>query len=376
MIAPSPKRAHETVLSFSEDADHSGKSDPPNITDPELVPNMNAPGDPAPVYIDQNILSHLREGKNGREELVGLLRTLREKNAVIVYSMTHVDECRASSRPEQFVEVMEELPVYLMDFQNASDQQSTLSLGRARELLLEPEDTTHHAKRLIENLFHVMHFASGWLGKAEAQKLKTEMAAEMADFWETIQRDVDWDVPGSELGGQAKHALSAAEGEMGTLIESMSFEQFRDEWETAWTKLKERLPANYAQLDEIPDEKAVSFVLSCLEDRDREAVQSQFPQGFWSNPESRKTGELAGLAFMLFMCGLVRDRRVKKGNTESRMQYFRGQFRDGVHIENAARCPVFITCDKGAARLARSLYAYTGIDTKVVELQIKDAAAR
>ncbi len=215
-----------------------------------------------------------------------------------------------------------------------------------------------------------------WLGKTEAQKLKVEMAAEMADFWETIQRDVDWDLFGSELGGQAKHALSAAEVEIGTLIENMSFEQFRNEWETAWIKLKERLPANYAQLDEVPDEKAVSFVLSCLEDRDREAVQSQYPQDFWSNPESRKTGELAGLAFMLFMCGLVRDRRVKKGNTESRMQYFRGQFRDGVHIENAARCPVFITCDKGAARLARSLYAYTGIETKVVELQIRDAAAR
>jgi hypothetical protein len=337
---------------------------------------MNFPDDPTPVYIDQNILSHLREGKSAKEELVGVLSKLQERNAVVVFSMTHVDECRASSQPEQFVEVMEELPVYLMEFENACDQQSTLSLGRARELLLEPEEPTHHAKRLIENLLHVMHFASGWLGKTEAQKLKAEMAAEMVDFWETIQRDVDCDVLGSELGGQAKHVLSAAEGEMGTLIESMSFEQFRDEWETAWIKLKERLPANYAQLDEVPDEKAVSFVLSCLEDRDREAVQSQYPQGFWSNPESRKTGELAGLAFMLFMCGLVRDRRVKKGNTESRMQYFRGQFRDGVHIENAARCPVFITCDKGAARLARSLYAYTGIETKVVELQIRDAAAR
>lgn len=337
---------------------------------------MNALGDPTPVYIDQNILSHIRKGKNAREELVSLLGILQEKNAVFVYSTTHVDECRASSQPEQFVEVMEELPLYLMEFENAYDQQSTLSLGKARELLLEPEHTPHQAKRLIENLLHVMHFASGWLGETEAQKLKAQMAAEVANFWETIQRDVDWDVLGPELGEQAKYALSASEREMGALIESMSFDQFRDEWETAWVKLKERLPENYAQLDEVSDEKAVSFVLSCLEDRDREAVQCQFPQGFWSKLESRKTGELAGLAFMLFLCGLVRDRRVKKGNTESRMQHFRGQFRDGVHIENAARCPLFITCDKGAARLARSLYAYSGVKTKVVELQIRDAAAR
>lgn len=337
---------------------------------------MNAPNDIVPVYIDQNILSHLREGKNAREELVVLLRKLQEKNAVFVYSMTHVDECRASSQPEQFVEIMEELPVYLMEVQNASKQQAALSLGRARELLLEPNDASHHAKRLIEDLLQVYHFASGWLGKAEAQELKNEMAAEIMGFWETLRRDVDWDVLGSELGGHAKHALSAAQGEMGALLESMSFEKIRDEWQKGWMGLKERLPANYAQLDEIPDKDAVSFVLSCLKEQEREVVRSQFPQDFWNRPEGRETGKLAGLAFMLFMFGLVRDRRVKKGSTKSRMQHFRGQFRDGAHIENAARCAMFITCDKGAARLARSLFAYAGIETKVVELQITDAAAR
>jgi len=337
---------------------------------------MSAPGDPALVYVDQNILSHLREGENAKEEIAGLLKTLQEKNAVVVYSMTHVDECRASSRPEQFVEVMEELPVYLLEVQNASDKQATLSLGRARELLLKPEDASHRAKRLIEKLLHVFHFASGWLGETEAQELKSEMAAEMTDFWEDLRRDVDWDVLEPEAREQAERALLVAQGEMGALIESIPFEQVRDEAEKGLIGLKERLPANYAQLDEIPDEKAVSFVFSCLEEQDRKAVKSKYAQGFWSRPEGRQTGELAGLAFMLFMCGFVRDRRVKKGNTERRIKHYRGQFRDGVHIENAARCAVFITCDKGAARLARSLYAYTGIETKVVELRIRDAVAQ
>lgn len=275
-----------------------------------------------------------------------------------------------------FVAVMEELPVYLMEFQNASEPQATLSLGRARELLLEPQDATHHAKRLIEDLLHVFHFASGWLGKAEAQELKSEIAFEMAEFWETLRLDVEWDLLGAEFGEQAMHAVSAAQREMGALIENLSFEQIRDGWEKSWIGLKHRLPANYAQLDEVPDEESVSFVLSCLDEQDREAVQSRFPQGFWKGIEGRETGELSGLAFMLFMCGLVRDKRVKKGSTESRIKHFRGQFRDGVHIENAARCEVFITCDQGAARLARSLYAYAGIETKVVELQIRDAPTR
>jgi hypothetical protein len=116
-------------------------------------------------------------------------------------------------------------------------------------------------------------------------------------------------------------------------------------------------------------------MFSCLDERDRTALEKQFPQGFWSELDGRETGALAGLAFMLFMCGLVRDKRVKKGSTERRAQHFLGQFRDGVHIENAARCAVFITCDKGAARLARALYAYAGVKTQVVKLQIKDTAA-
>lgn len=337
---------------------------------------MNAIGNVVPVYIDQNILSNLREGKNIREQLFGLLRMMQDKNYVFIYSMTHVDECRASSQPDQFLKVMEELPVYLMEFQKASDQQSTLSSGRARELLLEPDDTTHHAQRLIEDLLHVFHFASGWLGEVEAKELKTEMAEEMAEYWETIQRDVDWDVLEAELGRQAKQKLFAAQGEMDKLIESMSFDDIRKEWKDCLIHLKQRLPANYAQLDEIPDENAVSFVFSCLENQDREDVQSQFPKGFWSNPEARETGQIAGLAFMLFLCGLVRGRDFKKGSTKSRMKHFRSQFRDGIHIENAARCAMFITCDKRAARLARSIYAYAGIETKVIELQIRDAAAR
>lgn len=341
-----------------------------------MVTVMDAPGNVLPIYLDQNILSHLRAGQSAREELLKLLKALQEKNAVFVYSMTHVAECRGSSQPEQFVEVMEQLPVYLMEFQNASDPQAALSLGKARELLLEPEDTAHFAHRCMEALLHIPHFASRWLGETEEQKLKNEMALEIEGFWETLLRDFNWDVLGPGLGEQAKHALSVARAEMDALLEDTSFAQIRDEFGKEWMELKERLPANYAQLDQIPDENAISFVFSCLSDQSREVVQNQFPPGFWNRLEGRKTGELAGLAFMLFMCGLVRDPRVKSGSIERRMKHFLGQFRDGLHIENAARCAVFITCDKGAAKLARSLFAYAGVETTVIELQIRDAVAR
>lgn len=336
---------------------------------------MNALDNVVPVYLDQNILSHLREGKSARDKLVGLLRKLQDRNVVFAYSMTHVAECRDSSQPEQFVQVMEELPAYLMEFENASDREINLSLDKARGLLLEPEDETHRAGRLIEDLLKIWHFASGWLDKTEAGELKDDMAREMVDFWEAMKRDVEWDALGADLEKQTIKGLNLAQKEMVALIESLPFDETQEEWQSGWAELRKRLPNNYSQLDEVPNEDAVSFVFSCLDEQGRKEVERHFPQGFWSELEGRETGALAGLAFLLFMCGLVRDRRVKKGSTKHRAQYFRGQFRDGVHIENAARCAVFITCDKGAARLARSLYAYAGVTTEVIELQIKDIAA-
>lgn len=341
-----------------------------------LVPNMNAPDNAVPIYLDQNILSHLRDGKSAREDLAGFLRKLQEKNAVFVYSETHVDECRASSQPEEFIQVMEELPVYFMELENDSDQKNTLSLNKTRSLLLEPEDWTHKAKCLIENFLCIWHFASGWLGEIDAKHLKDEMAAEMAGFWESLQRDIDWNELGTEIGVNAKQALIAAQVEMAATVKNLPFEQTRDEWEIGRANLRGRLPANYAQLDQVPDEEAVAFVHSCLDEQSKKAVESHYPKGFWSRPEQRKTGELAGLAFSLFMCGLVRDKRVRRGKTKSRIQYFRGQFRDGKHIEAASRCAFFVTLDAGAARLARSLYAYSGVNTKVIELSIKASTSQ
>jgi hypothetical protein len=130
-----------------------------------------------------------------------------------------------------------------MEFQKASDQQATLSLGRARELLLGPEDATHHATRLMEGLLKVMHFASGWLGDAEAQAIKDEMTAEMKEFWATLLHDCDWDLLGAEFEGQAKRALTAAHDELALVIKNLPFEQTREEWKDGWAQLRERLPA-------------------------------------------------------------------------------------------------------------------------------------
>jgi len=233
----------------------------------------------------------------------------------------------------------------------------------------------HLTQHSIENMLHVWHFSSGWLGKTEVQELKTETSAVIATYWNILSRDVDWDVLWATLGGQAKSIFMSAERDMEVLIDNLLFDCIRDDWNKCFLRLRERLPENLAQLDEISDEEAVPFVFWCLEETDRSVVQERFRRGFWSELKVRETGEMAGLAFLLFMYGLARDRHAKKGRAEERMKHFLGQFRDGIHIENAARCEMFITFDKGAARLARSIYDYAGVKAKVVELKVVKQAA-
>ena len=121
----------------------------------------------------------------------------------------------------------------------------------------------------------------------------------------------------------------------------------------------------------MPAEDVALYIISCLDDNEKNAIQDQLPQGFWSNIASREEGALSGFAFMLFMCGLIRDKRVRTKGRARREKHFLGQFRDCVHIENAARCAVFVTFDKGAARLAKAVYSYAGIQTEVLHLAIK-----
>lgn len=322
---------------------------------------MNAPSDVITCYIDQNILSRLRKDQAGKTWLLEKFRALQEENFIFVYSATHLDECRAAAQPKAFFDVIEELPLYLMCFQDASDPQMSLLPGGA----LPRDELLDQPQRLVERLLQVFSFASGWLGE-DGQGLKNEMALEVDVFWKSLLCELKAVGLGEELEALFEYVAFVGLKEMLALIQNLPLQDLRTEWGEAFAELRENLPASYAQLDERPDEQVVTFVLSCLGERYREAVQRQFPQDFWRRIETRQTGELAGFALFLFMCGLTRDRRVKRGSTEQRVKHFLGQFRDGCHIENAARCEVFITADRGAARLAKSIYAYAGIETMVL----------
>jgi len=252
------------------------------------------------VYLDQNVLSALQPEKGERDALLLTLRAMADKGAILVYSMLHVEECRASARPQVFVDIIEELSAHLLEPGSASEKKVVLSPLRARELILAERGAVDDAMRAMVSFLKILHFASGWLDDVDAKDLKEEMAAEVETFWTSLEADIPDDY------------LREEKYEMVKMVQGFPFQKLRGEGQEWQSKLQASLPPNYAQLDDVPAENVVAYIFSRIRESSGEVMEDLFPRKFWSDVDSRQEGNLTGFAFMLFNMGLVRDRRVRR----------------------------------------------------------------
>lgn len=321
------------------------------------------PGQPWMAYLDQNILSKLREGEPGSDLLRGALNKMGAQGVMFVYSMVHVDESRASGRPEAFVEALNAISAWYIEPQAHDDHRVALSSGRAEELILADGDLLHQASRTMENLLKPMQFAMGWLDGVDETSLREELIEGVIEFWDALEM---------ELPEKNRVQLTGGKRAMLEAISDIPLEKVRGEAEVSFDRIRTRLPENYAQLDAVPADQVVEFVFGLLDDPDRDEFLKLYPRGFWTDAVGREEGNLTGFAFLLFALGIVRDKRVSSKGRARREKHYLGQFRDCQHIEAASRCAAFITFDKGAARLAKATYAYAGAATQVICLEIHE----
>jgi len=321
------------------------------------------PGKPSMAYLDQNVLSGMREGEPGSDHLRGALNKMGAQGVMFAYSMVHVDESRASDRPEAFVEALNAISAWYIEPQAPDDHRVALSSGRAEELILADRDLLHEASRTMENLLKPMQFAMGWLDGVDATSLREELTDGVNKLWGVLEVELledNW----TQLTDGKRAMLEA--------ISDIPLEKVRREAEVSFDRIRARLPENYAQLDAVPADQVVEFVFGLLDDPDRDEFLKLYPRGFWTDAVRREEGNLTGFAFLLFALGIVRDKRVSSKGRARREKHYLGQFRDCQHIEAASRCAAIITFDKGAARLAKATYAYAGAATQVICLEIRE----
>ncbi|SFL26521.1 hypothetical protein SAMN04488518_1356 [Pseudovibrio ascidiaceicola] len=305
------------------------------------------------IYLDQNILSNLREGEPARDELLRTLKHYQKHEPIFVYSQVHVEECRAFHDPDQFVRVIDEIKGFYIQPSERFEHNFEISPNRAKDLMLSKPDLASKAQEYISELLVLAQYVVGWLGKLESKELQQE-----------LEKSIDLLVP--ELQRETFGLLDVVSFRQILLesLRSIDLDKHKSDALHQQPQTTCEWNERFNQIDNLASDNVVEFIFSELGDEAKRRLIDTFPQKNWPNGPYANNGALVGLTFLLFTQGVGRDPKVKKGNQSTRRKRFRAQFRDCRHIEEAARCDLFLSNDSGAIKLAQAAYAYAGVSTE------------
>ncbi|WP_417209639.1 hypothetical protein [Antarctobacter sp.] len=312
------------------------------------------------VYLDQNILGHLFEGESAKEDLLRVLEQFRERGAAFVYSDVHVEECQAFFRPEKYIRVLDEIDACYIQPTERLEKHFAIKSNMAGDLIKCEPDFASKSLTFLSSLMTVSQFALGWLGELEAEELMRELEVEL-DLWiEELSRETYGLCDTAPIRQQLLASLLSLD------VKALKKEGLAQQPQTdsEWNK-------RFSRIDELPTEDVANFIFGEIGSDAAQHLRGLFPSKIWPDGVYVENGTLTGLAFFLFTQGVGRDRKVKSGGQSNRRKRFQSQFRDCRHIENAARCDVFISNDRRAINLAQATYAYSGVKTIAKYVKIR-----
>ncbi|MEP3783914.1 hypothetical protein [Ascidiaceihabitans sp.] len=305
------------------------------------------------VYLDQNILSHLREGEPHRDAIMTMLDSLKSKGGHLVYSRIHIEECRAFHQSEQFIQVLNAIGGLYIVPEVTFNQQLLLRPNAAEGLLRGEDDFAAKSIQFLNDNLLLSQYAFGWLGALDASDLKNDMQNEI-DLWvDALKRE--------PLGLLDTQSILQ---QLSDNLQSIDLNRLRYEAKQAQLETDAEWNQRYSELDGTPNADLVEHVLSYMDKKSQHIVSDMFPKSNWPEGAYQEAGTLAGLCILLFSQGVGRNRKVKSGKLEKRKKHFLTQFRDCCHIEEAARCHFFVSEDAGAIKLAQAVYAHAGVSTQ------------
>jgi hypothetical protein len=317
------------------------------------------------AYLDQNIVSALRNGQPLQATLMKIMDGIVGLGGVPVYSWIHEREILQSNRPTEYVDVLESIGAGYLP---ATGEQKiphptprNIENGRPSERISLEPDPLNRILTSMEEMVQLMNFIQGGLEGIDARELLGAVSESATDALMALLDDVP-----EELKDEVRPLLEQAARDIAAYANSIPLSDLRNETTNELLLWKDSLP-NFAQVDQIPASKVVSYILAQLKADQRYDLLHTYPPNFHRSTMGQD-GMLVGFSFQMFTLGLVREPETKKGKIEKRNKHYLGQFRDCLHIEEAAQCNSFYTLDKKAARLAEAVYAYAGVQTEVILL--------
>lgn len=316
------------------------------------------------VYLDQNILSHLREGQPHKDAIMAMLDSLKSKGGHLVYSRIHIEECRAFYQPKQFIQVLNDIGGLYILPEVTFNQKLLLRPNAAETLLCGEDDIAAKGIRLLNDNLLLSQYALGWLGDLEASELKKQMQNEI-DLWvDELKRETFGLLDTRPILQQLSDSLR-----------SIDLDKLRNEGEQSQPETDAEWNKRFSELDGTPTADLFARVLGYMDEKNQHIVSDMFPKSTWPEGPYQKAGTLAALCILLFTQGVERNRKVKSGSLTKRKKHFLAQFRDCCHIEEAARCHFFVSVDKGAFKLAQAVYAHAGVSTQACLMSLPQTSS-
>lgn len=302
------------------------------------------------IYLDNCVFSELLkpEGRN-------LRKRLRELPHRILYSHVNIYEMR--NNQHEYSELLEELGALKVQNPGAIDH------VRKRIAAFEYIDRKNIFEEVagpvciddFEEMLNLLHYNLG--GQKEqnwprlVQSLEshlTKLLQEIHDYLPDDQRDI-----------LLKHIQDGAENLLNGDLNAISELRVQQ-------VLRARKGDPMRSLG--PNER-VEYLISTLSDADRKEFTEDFPANFAKFTEI-PAGKISGFAMCLFGLGLTSHNKMFSGLRQK--EKFHAQWRDTLHIEMASHADCFVTIDSDAFVLARSTFAYAGLETQPILLTRKE----
>lgn len=319
------------------------------------------------LYLDQCVISDLREGKPHSAPLREVLFRLKEKGCAFVYSDVHVREILLSGRPLPFIKALEDIGAYHLatveTVDALSSRSAALSFNVVREKIPAEIDVGVAAQLALEKLQRLsapLHSAGNTMSIEDERET---VIADLGAFLDEVEQEIKALAPAgfdiAPLLVELREQRHAADAQM----RSLDAQKMQQEAHDFHKELKHSLAKE--KVDDVPDEEIAAFILSKLPDR--AWVENTYPEGF--GRDALPCGAITGFSYMLFTLGVGRFKQPMKGGSENFVRRLYNQFRDCEHIEQAIRCHTFMTKDRGAATLAKAVYSYAGVPNQVIQLK-------
>lgn len=309
------------------------------------------------VYLDHNILS---EGDD--PNIVWLIKAISEHELAPVISWLHLLEMNRSPQWEKYLPRLSGIrPALLQTTPSENEPSHKRSIIFDYDIEALVEDFRSESFRSLSGMLSILSLFQKSFGGLDSYEL-SEIASFLIDELRSSVRYLSRDLKGDEqvaFGMVFGKKVEESANLVRILVPEMDFAaQYAD-----ISDIRAALKSD-GGIHQLPAKELIPRIIHLTRDTSASHLFESFPNGFARRSKNPQF-DICGFAFSIAAMGGVPGLRgLVSGELQDKSKPVVSQFLDCAHIGEAAATEMFLTMDKGAARLGSAIFDYAGVQTR------------